>query len=86
MIVFDIQTMSILQKPIERPLSKDVSPCVGPASIGNSTSARALPGESVARRSFSSFHRAEMMADTILWDGSRSKGLNERLIPSQAFR
>jgi hypothetical protein len=33
-IVFDIQTMSILQKPIERPLSKDVSPCVWPASIG----------------------------------------------------
>jgi hypothetical protein len=60
-IVFDIQTMFILQKPIERPLSKDVSPpaCDPLLSEDPLRRARVVSGESVARRSLSSFHRAE---------------------------
>jgi hypothetical protein len=79
-VVSDIQTMSILQKPIERPLSKDVSPpaCDPLLSEDPLRRARGFRGNRWRVDRFQVSIGQKVMANSVLWDGSRSKGLKER--------
>lgn len=68
------------RKPIERPLSKDVSPlaCDPLLSEDPLRRARGFRGNRWRVDRFQVSIGQKVMANSVLWDGSRSKGLKER--------